>query len=81
MIGHPPLRGWLDFTRVRSCYLIIILTATPRLEEVSLTAWILGAAFFALEVYFFTILLRAWIEDRRARVASKRQWLADRLDR
>ncbi len=50
-----------------------ILASAPRMDEVSPAAWDVGAGLIVLETYFFAALLRAWMEDRRARVASKRR--------
>ncbi len=70
MAGPPTLKGWLNFVRARSFLLAPTHAAITRLDEVSPAALILGAAFVALEVYFFATLLRAWVKDRRARAAS-----------
>lgn len=48
-----------------------IIAVVQNTEEVPVAAWIVGLGFIGLEVYFFGTLLRAWIRDRRANVASK----------
>ncbi len=59
-------------TRGRSCILITTLGAVQSVEEVSLAAWFVGLGFIGPEAYFFATLLRAWITDRRAGIASER---------
>ncbi len=64
-------KGRLYCTRGRSSFLIATLAAAPSVDEVSLAAWIVGVGFIGLEAYFFGALLRAWMNDRRARAGSK----------
>ncbi len=54
-------------TRRLSGSVVAFLVGASGIDEVSSAAWIVGAGFIALEIYFFATLFRAWREDRRTR--------------